>query len=64
MVNQEIRKAIEKSNIKYWQVAEKYGITDGNFSRKLRKELKQEEKEKIFNIIIDLEKEMEKNANI
>lgn len=56
MANQDIRKAIEKAHIKYWQVADKYGIADGNFSKKLRKELPKEEKEKIFKIISSLSK--------
>jgi len=32
----------------------KIGINDGNFSRKLRRELPQEEKDKIFRIIDEL----------
>lgn len=51
MANEDIRKSLKINNIKYWQVANEYGITDGNFSRKLRKELSSEEKKKIFNII-------------
>lgn len=51
MANEDIRKKLKINNIKYWQVANEYGITDGNFSRKLRKELSSAEKKKIFNII-------------
>ncbi len=51
MANEDIRKSLKINNIKYWQVANEYGITDGNFSRKLRKELSSEEKKKIFEII-------------
>ena len=51
MKNKEIREAIASAKIRYWQVAEAYGCTDSSFSRKLRKELSQEEKEKIFSII-------------
>ena len=54
MHNQEIRDAAKKSGIRLWQVAEIYGINDGNFSRKLRKELPQEEKQKILDIITHL----------
>ena len=54
MANEDIRAAIKNSKIKYWQVANEYGINDGNFSRKLRKELPQDEKEKIFYIIKNL----------
>ena len=57
MQNQDIRAAIEAAKIRYWQVAAMYGCTDGNFSRKLRKELPDEEKEKIFSIIRELSQE-------
>lgn len=51
LANEDIRKVLKINNIKYWQVANEYGITDGNFSRKLRKELSETEKNKIFSII-------------
>lgn len=51
MYNREIREAAKKAGIHLWQVAEAYGMNDGNFSRKLRKELSQNEKEKILGII-------------
>lgn len=54
MNNLDIRKEAEQSNIKLWQIAEYLGITDGNFSRKLRKELPEEEKQKIFTAINEL----------
>lgn len=55
--NQDIRNKIEANNIKYWQVALKYGVNDVTFSKKLRVELKDTEKEKINNIIDKLIKE-------
>lgn len=57
--NQDIRNAAKKADIKLWQIAEKLGIWDATFSRKLRKELPQEEKEKIIGIIAELAKEAE-----
>lgn len=54
MRNKEIRTAIETAGLRYWQVADAYGTTDGNFSRKLRKELPDEEKQKIYRIIYEL----------
>lgn len=54
MFNKGIREAIAAANIRCWQVAAAYGCTDGTFSRKLRKELPAEEKEKIFGIIQEL----------
>lgn len=44
MHNLDIRKAIESSNFKYWQVANKLKMTDGNFSRLLRNELDEHKK--------------------
>lgn len=52
--NDDIRKAIEEANLKYYQVAKAYGLSDGNFTRLLRFELDQEKKEKIFKIIESL----------
>lgn len=39
-----------------WQIAEKLGLHDSNFSRKLRHELTAQETEKIIRIIDDLAK--------
>lgn len=51
MNNKDIRKAIVGSGLKYWQVADKYGLTDSNFSRLLRIELANDKKEKVFEAI-------------
>lgn len=54
MTNQGIREKAKKSGVCLWQIAYALGITDGNFSRKLRKELPKTEKEQIFKIIDDI----------
>ncbi|MEE1137549.1 MAG: hypothetical protein U0M02_03625 [Acutalibacteraceae bacterium] len=54
MNNTEIRNEAKKAGVKLWQIAEKLGMNDGNFSRKLRKELSSEEKAKIRAIIAEL----------
>lgn len=59
--NEEIRKKIEENHIRYWQVAYEYSIDDTAFSKKLRRELSEEEKEKINKIIDKLIKEKEEN---
>ena len=59
MNNLDIRKAIETNNFKYWQVANKLGMTDGNFSRMLRVELKKENKHRVLNAINELKEERE-----
>lgn len=57
MNNQDIRKTAAGAGIKLWQIASELNINDGNFSRKLRQELSEEEKATIFEIIKRLEKE-------
>lgn len=52
--NNDIRKAAKDSGIYLWQIAEKYGCNDGNFTRKLRFELSQPEKDRILAIIEQL----------
>ena len=49
--------AAKNAGVRLWEVAAAYGINDGNFSRKLRQELPQEEKEKILAIINRLAQE-------
>lgn len=51
MENYEIRKKAKDSGVKLWEVAEKYGLSDCNFSKKLRRELNEQERQKIFSII-------------
>lgn len=55
--NAEIRESAKQAGVCLWQVAEACGVNDGNFSRKLRKELPQEEKQNILEIIDRLSKE-------
>lgn len=48
MANLEIRKAASDKKVFLWQVAEQIGVTDFTLSRKLRRELNSEDKEKIM----------------
>lgn len=61
--NARIREAAKAAGIRLWQVAEKYGISDGNFSRKLRRELSEEERNKILEIIHMLAAKSEQEAS-
>ena len=54
MKNLELREAAKKAGVKLWQIADRMGIADCSFSRKLRHELPAEEKEKIMTIIREL----------
>lgn len=58
MRNQDIRSTAAGAGVKLWEIADALGIADSSFSRKLRKELPQEEKEKIFSIIKKLSQEV------
>lgn len=58
MTNQDIRRTAAGAGVKLWQIADELGIADCNFSRKLRKELPQEEKDKILAIIERLSREV------
>lgn len=58
MMNQDIRRTAAGAGVKLWQVAEALGIADCSLSRKLRRELPAEEKEKIFGIIRELSQEV------
>lgn len=59
MANQDIRRTAAGSGVKLWQIAEALGIADCNLSRKLRKELSREEKDRIFAIIKELSREVQ-----
>lgn len=57
MCNQDVREAARVSGVYLWQVAAELGVNDGNFSRKLRRELPVAEKARILEIIEKLAKE-------
>lgn len=59
MKNVEIRSAYMLAGIKQWQLAEAMGISETHLSRKLRKELPQEEKQTILEIIDRLSKDIQ-----
>ena len=54
MYNKDLKEYAKNHNVRLWQIANKLGINDGNFSRKLRVELAENEKEKIYKIIDEL----------
>lgn len=53
-MNQDIKLRAAGAGVRLWQIAEKLGIADSSLSRKLRKELSENEKQKIFGIIDEL----------
>ena len=55
--NATIRNEAKRRNVRLWQIAEALGVQESFFSKKLRKELPQDEQEKILIIIDNLAKE-------
>lgn len=56
MANQDIRQYAKKAGVRLWEVAEFLGISDPTMTRKLRHELSETEKAKLFEIIDKLAK--------
>lgn len=49
--NLEIRKALAKNGMRQWELADALGISESTMVKRLRKELPQDEKTRILNII-------------
>ena len=62
MANERIRQAARECGVKLWQVAERWGCNDGNFSRKLRKEFSFCDTQRALKIISELKKGASENA--
>ena len=54
MKNFKIRIAAGSQGVKLYEIAERLGKTDGNFSKMLRKELPQDETERIIGVINEI----------
>lgn len=55
MLNLDVRDAAKRAGVKLWQIADALGYSaDYVLSRKLRKELPQEEKARILSIIYEI----------
>ena len=54
MCNTDLREYAKNHKVKLWKIADSLGITDTNFSKKLRYELSPEKKKEIFAIIDEL----------
>ena len=57
MTGIEVKQLIRFSGVKCWQVAEKWGVNDGNFSRRLRRPFNAEEVERVRAIIAQIKAE-------
>lgn len=61
--NNEIKSKAKEKSVCLWEIADKIGLVDSSFSRKLRKELPTAEKKRIFKIIDDIAAEKENAAD-
>ena len=52
--NKRIRREAENKGVFLWEIAEQLGITDSTLSRKLRRELPEEEQTAILKIIKEI----------
>lgn len=53
-MNEDLKFYARQRNVRLWQIATRLGINDGNFSRKLRFELPEDEKTRIREIVDEL----------
>lgn len=60
--NNEIRKAAKTNGVFLWQVAERLKISEPTMTRKLRRELPPDEKQRIFSIIDEIAAEKKSAA--
>lgn len=55
--NEDIRMKAKQDGVRLWEIGDYLGLSDANFSRKLRKELPGEEKARILQVIEQLKNE-------
>lgn len=54
MANERIRQKARLTNVPHWKIAEKMGICDTTFCKRMRKEMPNEEQERILLLIDEL----------
>lgn len=57
MANEHIKQAAREGGVRLWQVAEKWGCTDGNFSRKLRRPFSPADERRALELIDQIRRE-------
>ena len=63
MANKKIREKAKDHKVKLWQIADALGFDDSKFSRKLRKELTDEEQTQILGVIEEIAKQRGAESN-
>ncbi len=57
MANEAIRLAAKDAGVYLWEIADRLKMTDSNFSRKLRRELSDDERENVLAVIENIKLE-------
>ena len=60
--NADIREYAKSKSVYLWQIAERYGLHEGNFSRLLRHPLPEEKREKVIGIINEIANEQQRQG--
>lgn len=55
--NSDVRSSIRNAGLTQWLIAERLGISEATFTRKLRQELTEDEKQEIFEAVRSLKEE-------
>ena len=61
MANEIIKETAKSRGVKLWEIAEKLGINDGNFSRILRRDLSPDQTSRVLTIIDELSSHAQKS---
>ena len=54
MKNRKVRETAKARGVMLWEIAERIGINDSNFSRKLRRELPEDEQNRLLSLIAEI----------
>lgn len=62
LCNTDIRTAAKQNGVRLWEVAERLNVSEPTITRKLRRELPNEEKQRIFSLIDEIAADKQKGA--
>lgn len=60
--NSDLRKSAKENGVALWEIADRLNISEPTMTRKLRRELPAEEKQRIISLIDEIAAEKEKTA--
>lgn len=62
MKNKEVLLQMQRTGIRQWEIAEAYGVSEGVFSRRMRHELSPKDRQKVLDIIKELDDRLKKEV--